>query len=65
MEEKHSIRVILNFVQNAALYILIISFKKFEILSMSVVITPYELYNTYVKINEGRLLDINVHNNLN
>ena len=65
MEEKHSIRVILNFVQNAALYILIISFKKFEILSMSVVITPYELYNTYVEINEDRLLDINVHNNLN
>ena len=41
-----------------------ISFKKFEILPMSVVMTPDEIYDTYVKINEEIPLDINVHNNL-
>ena len=31
---------------------------------MSVVMTPDEIYDTYVKINEEIPLDINVHNNL-
>ena len=41
-----------------------IFFKKFEILPMSVIITPDEIYNNYVEINEDTLLNINVYNNL-
>ena len=31
---------------------------------MSVIITPDEIYNNYVEINEDTLLNINVYNNL-
>ena len=40
------------------------SFKKFDILPLDVVITPEEIFDTYVDINENMLLDINLYNSL-
>ena len=39
-----------------------VSFKKFEILPMSVAITLGEIYDTHVEINVDMLFDINVSN---
>ena len=41
-----------------------ISFKKFEILPLSVDINTDEIYDAYVDINEDMLLDMNVYNSL-
>ena len=35
-----------------------ISFKKFDVLPMSVIITPEEVYDTYVEIHKNMLLDV-------
>ena len=40
------------------------SFKKFDILPLDVVITPEESFDTYVDINGKMLLDINFYNSL-
>ena len=40
------------------------SFKKFDILPLDVVITPEEIFDTYVDINENMLLGINLYNSL-
>ena len=41
-----------------------ISFKKFDILPMSVIITPDEVYDTYVEIDKTTLLDVKIYNSL-
>ena len=41
-----------------------ISFKKFDILPMSVIITPDEVYDTYVEIDKNMLLDVKIYNSL-
>lgn len=41
-----------------------ISFKQFEILPTLIVLTPEEIYDTYVDINEKMQLDMNVYNTL-
>ena len=41
-----------------------ISFKKFGILPMFVIITPKEVYDTYVEIDKNLLLDVKTYNSL-
>ena len=41
-----------------------ISFKKFDILPMSVITTPDEVYDTYVEIDKNMLLDVKIYNSL-
>ena len=41
-----------------------ISFKKFDVLPMSVIITPEEVYDTYVEIHKNMLLDVKIYNSL-
>ena len=41
-----------------------ISFKKFDILPMSVIITPDEVYDTYVEIDQNMLSDVKIYNSL-
>ena len=36
------------------------SFKKFDILPVSVIITPDEVYDTYVEIDKNMLLDVKI-----
>ena len=40
------------------------SFKKFDILPLSVIITPDEVYDTYVEIDKNMLLDVEIYNSL-
>ena len=41
-----------------------ISFKKFDILPMSVIITPEEVYGTYVEIDKNMLLHVTIYDSL-
>ena len=41
-----------------------ITFRKFDILPMSVIITPDEVYDTYVEIDKNMLLDVKIYNSL-
>ena len=41
-----------------------ISHKKFDVLLLPVLITPDEVYDTYVEIDKNMMLDINIYNNL-
>ena len=41
-----------------------IFFKKFDILPMSVIITPDEVYDTYVEIDQNMLSDVKIYNSL-
>ena len=41
-----------------------ISFKKFDVLPMSVILTPAEVYDTYVEIDKNMLLDVKIYNSL-
>ena len=41
-----------------------ISFKKFDILPMSVIITPEEVYGTYVEIDKNMLLHVKIYDSL-
>ena len=41
-----------------------ITFKKFDILPMSVIITPDEVYDTYVEIDKNMLLNVIIYNSL-
>ena len=41
-----------------------ISFKKFDVLPMSVIITPAEVCDTYVEIDKNMLLDVKIYNSL-
>ena len=41
-----------------------IFFKKFDILPMTVIITPDEVYDTYVEIDKNVLLDVKIYNSL-
>ena len=41
-----------------------ISFQKFDILPMSVIITPEEVYGTYVEIDKNMLLDVKIYDSL-
>ena len=41
-----------------------ISFKKFNVLPMSVIITPEEVYHTYVEIDKNMFLDVKIYNSL-
>ena len=41
-----------------------ISFKKFDVLPMSVIVTPEEVYDTYVEIHKNMLLDVKIYNSL-
>ena len=40
------------------------SFKKFDVLPMSVILTPAEVYDTYVEIDKNMLLDVKIYNSL-
>ena len=40
------------------------SFKKFDILPVSVIITPDEVYDTYVEIDKNILLDVTTYSSL-
>ena len=40
------------------------SFKKFDVLPMSVILTPAEVYDTYVEIDKNMLLDMKIYNSL-
>ena len=39
-----------------------ISFKKFDVLPMSAIITPEEVYHTYVEIDNNMLLNVKIYN---
>ena len=39
-----------------------ISFKKFDVLPMSAIITPEEVYDTYVEIDNNMLLNVKIYN---
>ena len=41
-----------------------ITFRKFDILPMSVIITPDEVYDTYVEIDKNMLLNVKIYNSL-
>ena len=41
-----------------------ISFKKFDVLPMPVFITPEEVYDTYVEMDQNMLLDVKIYNSL-
>ena len=41
-----------------------ISFKKFDVLPMSVIITPEEVHDTYVEIHKNMLLYVKIYNSL-
>ena len=41
-----------------------ISFKKFDVLPMSVIITPAEVRDAYVEIDKNMLLDVKIYNSL-
>ena len=41
-----------------------ITFKKFDILPMSVIITPDEVYDTYVEIDKNMLLNMIIYHSL-
>ena len=41
-----------------------ISFKEFDMLPVSIIITPDEVHDTYVEIEKNMLLDVKIYNSL-